>query len=602
MPSSKLLTSPRLLGALFGAALLLPAAMASAQSSPYQFSDMCAPKTTFDTSLAIPYVHFVLDKSGSMGGSKWSTAVSVLKEISDAVYRSGTCNPPTNKAGCDDIFLGLSWFSSGSGLVINPGDDTRATIKNWLNNNGPNGGTNMNHATNQIKNNTVFQDTTKVRIGALITDGGPNPASSAADARNNLCAARNNGITSYVIGFGSGTNQAMNAYLAAAGGTGQCCTGSSCTFQPNELVDPCALSTSDMLDGSYQLKSSYKCIGAVQANTGQDLKNTLLAIVNAAACTFPLDIPSGYPAGTGADIDPLATHVAINHATFGPGIEVPFADPANPNAFRDYLVNVRGISSTLANNYIGEGFIWANATRSAVRLTTGLCNEIAAGNVAITETQVACLCSNTGDSCDVECSGGYNDGASCEGGSKVGRCSQGIVVCNYGVEECQQLYRRMPETCNGQDDNCDGVTDNMESGDPDSASAVIPWSAATQPVPNGKEGMFCAFQPSSCSCSGVMPDDFGMPPAQNQPEWGLYVDSYTGNCLCREGLTPAELPQAPEAPEASAAADSAHDPQAASCAAVAPGQGPAHAAPLLLLLGAGLGISRRRRRHLQRRA
>lgn len=587
-------TPPLSLSRVAGAALglvMLSATPALAQNSPYQFDPMCAPKTTFDTSLAIPYVHFVLDKSGSMRGSKWNLAKAAIKDIADSTYRAGTCNPPMTKAGCDEIFLGLSWFSGGGGLVVNPGDDTRNTIKSWLDNNGPSGDTNMDAATKQILNNTVFSSTNKVRIGALVTDGGPNPASTAADARNNLCAARANGIISYVIGFGSGADQTMNGFLAAAGGTGMCCTGASCTFQPNEMVDPCALSVSDMLTGGYGLKSSYKCTGALQANSGQDLKNALLAVVAAASCTFPLDIPMDYPGGAGADQDPRATFVAINHATFGPNIEVPYVDPSNPNAFRDYLINVRGIDAGIANNYVGQGFTWANATRSAVKLSPGLCNEIAAGNVAVTETQVACLCANTDDACDVECTGGYADNASCEGGKKAGRCSQGIVVCNYGIEECQQLYRRMPETCNGLDDNCDGINDNMESANPDASSPTIPWQGQmSQPVPDGKEGMFCAFQPSSCTCSGAGPDTYGMPPAQNQPEWSLYADSYSGSCKCMEGLEPTTLPT----PATSSNAASSDEPQAASCAA-SPQGAPSPATPLLALIG-GLGLVTLRRR------
>lgn len=583
----------RAAGVALGLALVSAATPAAAQSSPYQFDPMCAPKTSFDTSLATPYVHFVLDKSGSMEGNKWNLARNAIKDIADSTFRSGTCNPPMTKTGCDEIFLGLSWFSSGGGLVVNPGDDTRNTIKNWLDNNGTGGGTNMDAATKQILNNSVFNSTNKVRIGALVTDGGPNPSSSAADARNNLCAARGKGIISYVIGFGSGADQTMNSFLSAAGGTGMCCAGSSCTYQPSELVDPCALSVSDMLSSGYSLKSDYKCKGALQADSGQALKNALLAVVAAASCTFPLDIPADYPGGTGADQDPRATYVAINHATFGPNIEVPFADPANPNAFRDYLVNVRGIDPNIANNYVGQGFTWANANRSAVMLSSGLCNEIAAGNVAITETQVACLCANTDAACDVECTGGYADSASCEGGKKVGRCGQGIVVCNYGIEECQQLYRRMPETCNGLDDNCDGINDNMESANPDASSPTIPWQGQmSQPVPAGKEGMFCAFQPSSCTCSGAGPDDYGMPPAQNQPEWSLYAASYSGSCKCMEGLEPTTLPEASPAAQASPATSA--DPQASSCAATPVGA-PSPAAPLLVLIG-GLGLVASRRR------
>ena len=581
-------------------ALLALPSLAAANSSPYQFDPMCAPKTTFDTSLAIPLVHFVLDRSGSMGGTKWSTAKSVLKELADSTHRSGPCNPPAQRDGCDEIFMGLSWFSGGAGLVANPGDDTRDTIKSWLDSNNPSGGTNMDAGTKQISQNTTFSATNRVRIGAFITDGGPNPASTAADARTNLCAARSNGVISYVIGFGTGTNQGVNNFLAAAGGTGTCCAGASCTYQPSELVDPCLLNPTDMLTNGFNLSGDYKCTGSLQANTGQALKTALMSVIAAASCTFPLDIPAGYPAAPGADEDPRATFVSINHATFGPDLQIPFASPANNTALRDFLVNVRLIDPSVADLYISQGFTWANATRTAVRLTPGLCNEIAAGNVTITETQVACLCVNTGDPCQVDCTSGYNDGSACAGGKKVGRCAQGTVICNYGVEECEQRYRPMPESCNGLDDNCDGITDNMESGDPGRASSVVPWKGqALQPVPSGKEGMFCAFQPSSCSCSGVDPDSYGAAPALNQPEWPLYVASYSGSCKCMEGLDAPELltssdPSNDNFPWADSDPRGDSDPQAASCAAAPAGA--ASGSALLLMVGLMLlGLRRARR-------
>lgn len=585
---------PAILLAAAAALWMMPQTALAQTQTPYQFDNMCAPKSTFDTSLAVPHVHFVLDKSGSMGGTKWSLAVSAIKEIADSVRRTGTCNPPTDKTGCDEIFLGLSWFASGSGKVVDPADDTRDAIHNWLNSHYPGGGTNMGAAASEISGNAVLTNPMTIGIGAIVTDGVAN-TSSVGPARTNLCNARAGGTPTYAIGFGSGADPRMNSYFAAAGGTGECCSGSNCTYQPNEMIDPCAVSLSTMVTGN-DLKGGYNCRGSLEASSGQALKSALLAIVNAAACTFPLSIPNDYPAGQGADVDPLATYVAINHATLGPGLELPFNDPNNPNALRDYLVNVRGIDAATANEYIGQGWTWADGTRQSVRLSPKLCNEISAGNVDVTETWVACLCENTDEACDVECNGGYNDGAACKDGFKAGRCKDGIIVCNFGVEECQQLRGRMPDICNGLDDNCDGMVDNVDSADPNEMSNPIKWQGqGNQPIPADKEGLFCGFIPNTCSCLNNQPDSPGMPPAMNQPEWGLLLDGHTGNCGCGAGLSPQEPLFTPDTSQDDAGAQQeAAEPNAASCAATPTGQAPTSLLMVVFAL-VGAALIRRRR-------
>lgn len=539
------MTTPLKFSILATAALFcIPSAAVAQTQTPYQFDESCAPKTTFDSSQQIPRIHFVLDKSGSMGGTKWDQATDILGQLADDVDRPGDCFASPNNGGCDDIFMGLSYFNSGSGVVAAPQDGTRTVIKNWLSGNGPGGGTNMIHASSQISGNATLLGS-DVGIGVIVTDGRAN-GNTAIGAVNNICAARAAGVPTFMVGFGSGSDPTMNSYFGAAGGTAQCCIGSQCTFQPAELIDPCVGNPATMVNNSTsRLNSGFRCIGSIEASSGSDLKDALTAILSDAACTFPLDIPPGYPAGVGADQDPLATYVFINHNELGP-IEVPFNNPATPNAFPDYLKNVLNIDVATANQYQNEGWTFGDNTRTTVRFSGKLCDQISENNISVTETQAACLCANTGESCDVECDGGFDDDAACLEGAKAGRCRGGVVECNFGVETCAQLYGRVPEICNGRDDNCDGVSDNMDISNP-AGNDINKWKGdALQPIAMSvsKEELFCGFQTGLCSCKDNEADPYGMPPAQNQDEWPLLMDSLTGNCSCQSGLSLEDQPVA----------------------------------------------------------
>jgi hypothetical protein len=561
--------SPRLLSTLITCALLTTSASAAAQS--YTFDNSCAPVTRYETGREAPNVLVILDNSGSMSGTKWNTAVTVVRELADAVIRSGACNL-TSRAGCDDGRLGLGYFGSAAWTDVQPADrDSSQPIKTSLNNTSPNGSsTNMSIGTAQISGNTTLLDASRTGIGVFITDGEPNPSTSTQGAKNNLCTARQRAVApvaTYVVGFGSGANPHINSMLAAAGGTGVCKTHTGAT------IDVCALSNAQVttLQGKknpYDSSKAATCTGALQADSGQALKDGLLAITTAAACTFPLVIPAGYPAGAGADPDPFATRVVINHHIYGANVEVQPYLATQPNLFYDYLVNARGVSAAAATLMKDDGWVFADQTRKNIRFTGDLCNEIAAGKLSVVDTQVACLCRFTGQECAVA--------------GKLGRCQEGAYACVAGRDVCQQLYPRMPELCNGIDDNCDGSTDNMDS-------AATDWSPATQPLSSSERGMFCAFQ-NVCTCAGNPPDALGMPPGPMDDAWALHKASWTGSCRCAEGVE-GEDPGV----VFDASADGTTEP--ASCAVTTHARDADHA-PALLMSGLALAalVGRRRRR------
>ncbi len=565
------------------ASALLALILTPALSWAYDFSDMCAPTTRHDTKLSTPDVLIILDTSGSMrregnaaGDSKLSIAQDAISELATAVGKSGPCNQGVDESGCDVVRLGLGEFNNGSVVDVTPEEDSYEDIKDTVDGYNASGGTNMGQAARRLAESDELSNADQLGLGVLITDGEPNGQSTIERTVYNFCEMRKraNPIFNYAVGFGLGADPATNSLFAAAGGTGECCKGSACTFQPTELVDPCDFDgrldgdgnpidrkdLDNIVDGR-NLDGGYKCRGNLVATTGQDLKNALLAIANDAVCTFPLDIPADYPAGEGADEDPLATRVVLDeHYTWGTAIEIPAAGDPNGPVMNDPMykeLRANGVDEDVADDYVGEGWFFATPARQSVRLTPKLCEEVKSDEVDVTETQVACLCENTGDICDeVPCkqlkdADARDDCEERESGNDIttGRCNVGEIICDFGVEKCQIQYQPMPEVCNGVDDDCDGVADNLERADPMQNSDQSDDSMATEYFEwnenetqlsdaNTDTGVFCTFE-DICGCNRLP----GVGPAPNGTgdEWEELLEYTAMNadaCGCRAGLTP----------------------------------------------------------------
>ena len=552
-----------ILGTLLTGAMLCMSAPASA----YQFSEMCAPTTNHDTTVGTPDVVVVVDVSGSMGeqGGGGKTKIQIAREsiteLATAVGKPGPCTA-MNATSCDQVRLGLGYFSNDSNIDVKPGEDSYIQVKSKVATYVPTNGTYMGQAAKKLAASTELANASRIGVGVLITDGEPSSKSTVERTMYHYCEMRDRTkpVVNYAVGFGAGADPRTNSLFAAAGGTGECCAGSSCTYQPSQLRDPCALSkrsddrknADSWLNSNGSLKSGFNCRGQLQADNAQALKDTLLGLVNDLACTFPLEVPAGYVAGEGADADPAGTRVEFYNATWDTTVRVPAYDMSNPNQLYTDLVNVYGIAAADADPYKGDGWFFADTTRKAVRMTDQLCDLFKTTAVSTVQTQVACLCENTGESCDVPC--GQDPDAGCEedaNGNMVqaGRCKPGVVECNFGVEYCQKFYSPQPEICNGLDDNCDGSADNMETADP-AQNDDIPgdgpgrefseWDQNQSALDSRgiSNGFFCGYS-SACGCTQPHPlDDM---PTGTSAEWESLLDIYAANkslCTCIDSLAP----------------------------------------------------------------
>lgn len=562
---------------LFGCVLFA----ASSTAAAYTFDDQCAPRTEHAPGIASPNVMLVVDRSGSMdyemspGKTRWQTAKDVISEVVVDLERPGSC-PMDGLPGCDPVRFGLGYFSTRGVLSIEPDDGTAGPIVTSLNSTNPSGGTQTHTAVDVVVSSARLNDDSRSNAAVLVTDGAPDLANTARTAVRSICNVRNRGVarvSTYVVGFGPGSNQAVNGFMAAAGGTGQCCVGAAYPCDAAHEVDPCDLNAAQLnsavrdtgADDSTYIASQYSCGGSLEATNGEAFKAALLDIADEVACTFPLDIPPDYP-NDSADPDPDATLVEIGHALYGV-VRAPYCAPGDTNCGLGGNLQALGIPASEASAFADEGWYFADPTRRSVRLTEGLCGQIQSRDVEKIYTQVACVCRLTGESCTYTIDGFTNEQL------ENMRCSAGLYVCVNGQDVCEPQFGRMPEICNGIDDDCDGFTDNMAKSWDDPA-----FSGAEYDLPADAAGIECNLN-DVCVCPGGAQDAIdGDTPAS-------FYDSWGGSCACGENLTPDE-PVAEADSETLPAADDA----ACSAAGATGGSGLA-----FLLLGLVAGVRRRRR-------
>jgi hypothetical protein len=485
----------------------------------------------------------VLDQSGSMSDSsgydidgdgsdesRWDAAVRTIKDVSTATHRDGTCDS-SDRSGCDEIRLGLGFFDSGSSKPVAPGEDTEEDVYDALDARGPAGGTQVGEAGKVINDDTELADPSRPGVGVIISDGVPDDATTTQTAVRQLCSARNRttgpAIT-FAVGFGGNTNVAINSFLAAAGGTGTCCYGSSAPCDASDQFDPCTLTDPQLddiikdtgADDSTYLEDGYACEGSLEAEDPVAFKNTLMDISRRASCTFRLDVPNDYPS-TGALENPEATDVTMFHDVYGQ-IDIPYFDPSSSSSgssLDDFLVSI-GVDSSEAAKYDDDGFFFTNSDRNYVELTDDLCGEIKSDYVQNVETQLACPCENGGDPCEIS--------------GEQGRCAQGVIQCTNGDPICISLYRPMREICNGLDDDCDGKTDDLFENEEEFDS--LAWE-----LPDEHVGLSCNNR-DSCVCPDGIQDSYASSTtnlasgATESAEFDAFLDGWTGACRCGSTL------------------------------------------------------------------
>ena len=636
--------------ALFGLGCFVATPFAHA----YTFNDACAPETVHSVTVNAPRATIILDRSGSMNWpgnatqSRLEIAQEVLDEFAQLMKNPGPCPPQST---CDVMQLGLGWFSglsATSAIDVTAGEDTYSDFSSTLFGYTPNGTTRLDYAAQELLNESALNNNTRNNLGIIVTDGAPSagviidqmtdplPAQTYASVERLiylLCAARDrtpNSLPIYFMGFSSGTNEGLNNLFAAAGGTGECCQGSGCdatvdangryVFPMGQIYDPCAapsvgmerLDISDSVDGfgnsnwlNDRLDDDLTCQGAFQADSGNELKDDLLSIVDDARCVFPLDVPAGYPE-PGALADPAATRVTLTHTNWAPDPSDPIVVPhlsEGAGVLRARLI-ARGVVSTDALPFEDDGWEFAGAARTKIRLTRDLCALAKQPETQRVTTQLACPCPDEGDACEVGCDPTDGSGIACEldaGGAPIraGRCRHGEVACveqsGAFVEVCQPLFTPQPEICNGLDDDCDARVDNLERALP-AAGLAYEWDGDEAPLAAralSVSQLFCEFE-SVCACGADGPEELGPAPGPGDDEWHMLLDAYTGRCACTEGLSPAAHEPA------TAFAPSLDEPssgqRAAACASLQPATPSAPRLPWMLGLAVAALIGARRRR------
>ncbi len=567
---------------LVGAALLVPLT-----SSAATFDAMCAPETEHNPGLLSPNLAFMLDKSGSMGQdsseagkSKWDAAKEALNETVQAFTTPGACSV-VGDPNCDKVRFGIGLFDTNASFPVDVGEDTVADIAQALTDNNPGNYTAMGLAAEALENSTTLQDATRSNHAVFITDGLPEDGSETAAGNTDtlvgavlaLCRTSTRAVplTTSVIGFGGGTDIDTISLLAAAGGTGSCCTTAACATP----ILVCNLSESELIshlrvvdDIPSPNPNLLVCTGGIDITSNTGLKDAISTIVAEAACTFPLDIPAFYPDGA-AQEDTDFTRVELNHGVYGPVVVDNIGEDCEAPS---------GIPTALPSpDYDNEGWCFVQ-NRKSIRVTGKLCADIGASDIETVVTQVACICELTGQPCaltDVMCKG-----QACTNEQLLNMpCSAGKYICDEGIDVCAPTGNgRLPEICNGVDDNCDGLVDNLGESEAE-------WDEPEFASFKDNTALHCEFE-NVCGCEGGAKAPVTVNGGVNQ----LIADAIP-ECVCKAALE-FEESSVNESSANQEESDNSQD-NAAACSALS--NDPTGLLYLLLPIGL-VGFIRRRRR------
>jgi cysteine-rich repeat protein len=193
-----------------------------------------------------PDVLVVLDRSGSMAGTKWTSAVTAVNNL------------VTTFEG--QIRFGLELFPSYNPCGVDPpqvaiDDETAAAIFAELAATTATGSaTPIVQALVEARTYLNAIDPAKTKYVVLVTDGYPNCGSSTTPV-GAVTALHTDGIDTFVIGFGTGVNPTLLQQMAAAGGT-------SSYYQANNQAD---------LDAALGAIASFvSCCGNGQLDEGEE--------------------------------------------------------------------------------------------------------------------------------------------------------------------------------------------------------------------------------------------------------------------------------------------------------------------------------------------
>ncbi len=189
---------------------------------------------------------------------------------------------------------------------------------------------------------------------------------------------------------------------------------------------------------------------------------------------------------------------------------------------------------------------------SAIGVCTAGIYHCVAGALACTGGSMgsAEICNNIDDDCDGSIDEGIASSGPCPGGSSVGVCRTGTLLCTGGSFMCVGRVDPMPELCDNLDNNCNGTIDegNPEGGVMCGVDTGACMSGTTQCM-GGVLSCVGAIGPSPevCNaidddCNGVVDDGIpvGAPCGTSTGECtpGVFVcNPVTGMLVCQGGIS-----------------------------------------------------------------
>ncbi|MFP4598539.1 MAG: vWA domain-containing protein [Persicimonas sp.] len=205
-------------------------------------SAACGKESIHETGIVHPNVQFAVDRSGSMGGSRWSEAKTVAQNLADWSYQGSGCED--DGTNCDKLRLGVHFWNSNS-FAVHPAmeDMTSAIMGDAFDDYGPTGGTQFHQAAKLLAGETALEDPDNPSNAIFITDGKPDHAFTTREGVRRFCDLKNRAsspVATYSVGY-QGGNEPLNSLIAAAGGTGQCCFSGDGDCDDENEVSPCEM-------------------------------------------------------------------------------------------------------------------------------------------------------------------------------------------------------------------------------------------------------------------------------------------------------------------------------------------------------------------------